>query len=401
LYRNSDFWGVAVGKQIGRAVTRALFAAAIAGASLMVGLPGARADALPACATPTVSAHTYAQGSANTVTWTVSGTRGSGFIAEVGLTPDFAHPEQTVGSIAADANSFTFTGLSEARHFYHVRTKTLSGVCSASAWSTLVATVQDATPPVVTITTPQDGDVETGSTLTVAGTIVDLPGGTAPSGSGPNSILVGISACVNVSYGNCVGPAGSQSQSQFTSGAWSVTFSNLSSGPYLVTVAGIDNVSNYSIVNRAVLVAAPPSFTALDGAGDGTVYMSGGDTVVQAFHFDGAGTFEGEPAAGSYSCEAATTPYTGNVPDLQCAEEETVLSDVGIGGVLPPTTTIANVSFVLIPSANQNLPSAIWTLTGSVLTGQTLRCGGIATSSGGSWDEFWYLTAPDVSCTVT
>src|SRR5437899_12372574 len=111
-------------------------------------MPAARADSLPPCGTPTVSAPAYAAGSTNTITWTLSGTVGAGFIVEVALTPDFAQPEQSVGNLAASADSYTFAGLSDAQHYYHVRTKALSGICTASQWSVPVSTIQDATPPV-------------------------------------------------------------------------------------------------------------------------------------------------------------------------------------------------------------------------------------------------------------
>ena len=321
-----------MGKLRGAAVTLAAVTLGIAGLAVL-GVPtAAEAELLQPCAKPTISAPAYAKGSTNTIAWTLSGIQGSGFIAEVSLSADFSQTEQSVGDIGAAATGYSFTGLSEAEHYYHVRTKTLPGVCSASDWSTPVSTIQDSTPPVVTVASPQDGAPETGSTLTVAGTLADPSGGAAPSGSGPASVSVTVTNSAS----------GSQTtQSQQTSGPWSVTFSSVPRGVYVVSVTGEDQVGNTGTAPpRLVFVVDAAPLASPATALIGTIEaLSSAGSAYEVTTIVLAGTYQGQLVGPtSYDCLSSSAgPYLPS--GMYCAAAGGVNSVVQVpdlgGGVLP------------------------------------------------------------------
>lgn len=150
------------------------------------------------------------------------------------------------------------------------------------------------------------------------------------------------------------------------------------------------------------VVAAPAAHadasggTLLDGAGDGWGDAQLTGFVIYSFEFDLTGTYQGTPASGAWSCTSSAY-YAGSTSALQCSQADDLLNDAGVGQVMPASFTISGVAFTLTPDPSQSV--AAWTLTGSALSG-TLRCGGFAQGSPGTGDTIWYLTAPDVSCTL-
>lgn len=330
------------------------------------------------------------------------GPEGSGFAVLVTKTPYLLQPEEAILSIPAGDRSYTVTGLSEAQHYYHVFTKPLDGTCSASMSSAPASTIQDATPPVVTIVSPQDGGVETRSSVTVMGTLSDPPGGNAPSGSGP--LLVQVLLTLPTGEGRSL-------LADAQSGAWTATFTGLSRGVYSVSTSGYDTVTNLGTApTRHVVVAGadalppPPSTTTeLQGGADGSAYSRGSFSanLAQGLYFNLGldGRYEGVPAGGSWSCLPG-----GDY--LQCSRSSSLLEDgAGIDAlaVMPSTFTISNVSFTLTRAFPS--PVGTFTLTGSIFSGQTLRCDGVATANTPVDPEFhpdqtWSLTSPNVGCTV-
>jgi hypothetical protein len=181
---------------------------------------------------------------------------------------------------------------------------------------------------------------------------------------------------------------------------------------------GYDMVANLTTApTRHVMIAGtdnlppPPSTsTNLDGAADGaassygssSLYSSSGAVLDpgQPFDLSLAGTYQGAPATGSWSCWPRYT--TRGDYELQCSSSDNLLNDLGVGQVMPASFTIFAPSFSLtwaFPS-----PVGTWTLTGPIFSGQTLRCAGVATTDTGylvgSTNQEWSLTAPDVSCVV-
>ncbi len=361
-----------MGMRAVHSIVRAMAGCGAVAALLVAGMPAVGADPLPPCATPEAHAYPWAAGSENKVSWTMSGTEGSGFIAEVALTPDFAQIEQSFGNVSADARSFHFTGLSEAQHYYRVRTKALSGVCAASDWSAPVTTTQDATPPVVTITEPLDGQPETGSTITVAGTLTDPPGGGAPSG--PHHVVAVLTNTLtnNIKYG------------YDDRSAWSMTFPNLDRGVYTVAVRGVDNAGNVTVAptRHAVvsgLLDAPPHVggpPSLVGDFEGQFYGPAApgsfeSTDFTEVQFDVTGTYAGQPVSTGYFCQPdSDTGWT-----MKCDIFTQVDGVNSVNGSLPTTFTALFQASVASPTP---AAAGTFTATATLFDGLQLSCSGPA-----------------------
>jgi hypothetical protein len=98
---------------------------------------------------PTMTAEpAWTAGTTNTVSWSASADTGGiwqiSYQVEIGTSPSFSPPLQT--SPWTNQRSYTFTGLqSDVLYYYHARAK--DGLDQESAWSAVVASTQDASPP--------------------------------------------------------------------------------------------------------------------------------------------------------------------------------------------------------------------------------------------------------------
>ncbi|HEX9697040.1 MAG TPA: hypothetical protein VGB64_12110 [Actinomycetota bacterium] len=226
-------------------------------AAMMVGgFAGASAAPLPNCAVPVLSADAFAAGDTNTVTWTQpdDASEGGGFILEVASSPtrdldgSLFDVEQTIGSLAASDRSFTLSGLSESAHWYSIKAKTKPQSCQASGWSAAdISTIQDATGPVVTILSPDEGHIYLLETVTVSGIVTD-------DGSGPATVTVAMTNTTPV-VGEIVGAPESITVDA-SDGTFSATFTGVLPGTYEFSASAVDNVGNESSesATRGVIV---------------------------------------------------------------------------------------------------------------------------------------------------
>ena len=139
----------------------------------------ARQDNTP----PTVPTMTvepvWTPGTTNTVSWSASSDTGGiwqiSYQVEIGTSPSFAPPLQT--STWITSRSYTFTGLqNDVMYYYHVRAR--DGLDQESAWSAVVASTQDASPP-PTPTMASEPEFTAGTSNSVSWTpVVDNSGGT-------------------------------------------------------------------------------------------------------------------------------------------------------------------------------------------------------------------------------
>jgi hypothetical protein len=129
---------------------------------------------------PTMTAEpVWTPGTTNTVRWSASSDTGGiwqiSYQVEIGTSPSFSPALQT--STWITARSYSFTGLqSDVLYYYHVRAK--DGLDQESAWSAVVASTQDASPP-PSPTMASEPEFTQGTTNTVSWTTVtDNSGGT-------------------------------------------------------------------------------------------------------------------------------------------------------------------------------------------------------------------------------
>lgn len=217
--------------------------AGLAAVALGVTMLPAGAAPLPRCGTPTMATPPpFAAGDKNTVSWSGASPAGGGFVLAVSASPNvnadgsFQSVEQSHGSLSSETRSHTVSGLSEAAHYYQVRAKTRSGVCTASQWSAVVATIQDSTGPVATIVSPAEGQLVAGEPLTVTGTLTD-------TGSGPADATVTVT---NTTAGiSSLFPPQAVTLNART-GTWTATFSGLAAGSYAVSATGVDQLGHTS-----------------------------------------------------------------------------------------------------------------------------------------------------------
>lgn len=219
---------------------------------MTVALFAPNANALSPCPPPQAFAFPYAPGDENTISWNAS--VAGGFRIQVAADPAFS---QIVATAEPGANQSerTFSDLAEAQHWYRVKAKAASGMCSDSAWSAPVSTIQDATAPVVSITTsPQPiGPVPVrppvpvflmNSEVRLEGMAVDRPGGSAPSGAGPHSVTW---ALVNTTPVVGAGAVVTGTALVDTDGSWLVRLQGAQkppTGTYSFEARGIDKVGN-------------------------------------------------------------------------------------------------------------------------------------------------------------
>jgi titin len=129
---------------------------------------------------PTMGAEpVWTPGTTNSVWWSASSDTGGiwqiTYQVEIGTTPSFNPPLQT--STWITQRSYTFTGLqNDVLYYYHVRAK--DGLDQESAWSAVVASTQDASPP-PSPTMAAEPEYTAGTSNTVSWTTVtDNSGGT-------------------------------------------------------------------------------------------------------------------------------------------------------------------------------------------------------------------------------
>ncbi|MCK4969882.1 MAG: hypothetical protein KAS77_05125, partial [Thermoplasmata archaeon] len=114
-----------------------------------------------------------------TVSWSASSDTGGiwqiTYQVEIGTSPSFSPPLQT--STWITSRSYTFTGLqNDVMYYYHVRAR--DGLDQESAWSAVVASTQDASPP-PTPTMASEPEFTAGTSNSVSWTpVVDNSGGT-------------------------------------------------------------------------------------------------------------------------------------------------------------------------------------------------------------------------------
>lgn len=209
----------------------------LAAVGLGVAVLPAEAAPPPSCGTPTMATPpAFVSGSTNTVSWTASSPTGGGFVLAVSASSalnadgSFQALERSYGSLSSSTLSHTVSGLTEGTHYYQVRAKTRSGVCTASSWSGIVATTQDSTGPVASIITPTDGQLIAAEPFTVTGTLTDTGSGPADATITVTNTTTGIAALFPV-----------QSQTlDARSGSWTATFTGLAAGNYTIEASGVD-----------------------------------------------------------------------------------------------------------------------------------------------------------------
>jgi hypothetical protein len=85
-----------------------------------------------------------------------------------------------LSSQTVTANTAVFTGLNDgALYYYRVQSNSGPPASTSPGWSNIVSATQDATPPVLTITSPASGAFTTFSTATVTGAATDATSGVA------------------------------------------------------------------------------------------------------------------------------------------------------------------------------------------------------------------------------
>ncbi|HEX9776302.1 MAG TPA: hypothetical protein VGB83_12090 [Actinomycetota bacterium] len=239
-----------------RPLVCALLALVVAGA-----LPVASRAATP-CGSVAISLPAFARGSDNLVSWTVTG-QGSSVEIEISTTPDTTSEgafASTVQSFSASASGSPreIHGLAERTHYFHARA-TKPGACTPGPWSTIKSSTQDATPPVITITSQEQtsvGAVFLNEDATIVGTAADEAGGAAVIASGAKTVTVTLANTTPVLGAGT--PPDPLTVSVAPDGNWSATFEGISSGTYVAEAAARDNVGNVSdpATLSFVLVAA-------------------------------------------------------------------------------------------------------------------------------------------------
>lgn len=206
------------------------------------------AHAVPVCGIPSPSATAFAQGDANTLRWTPGSPVGGGFTIEVAassalLANGSLRDVVQTAFPSASATSRDFTGLDERAYWYHILARGNS-TCTTSPWSPLVSTIQDATGPEITITTPPPSGPYVMSSVRLAGFAIDRPHGLAPTASGAKSVTVELDD-TTPALGSLHDPI-QQSIATDVDGSWSTTFNSLPLGTYTASVTGVDRVGNVS-----------------------------------------------------------------------------------------------------------------------------------------------------------
>lgn len=173
------------------------------------------------CGTPVLSAPAFAKGSVNTLTWDApSPATDKGYQLEVASTPDLVDGrlfkiEQLFPNLPATPTSLEVTGLSEGVHYYHVRA--MSGGCLVSEWSEVVATLQDATVPTVSVAADRAPDFGDWYTAPVS---IEWSGADSAGGSGLAScdslLYSGPDVASNTVSGKCVDNAGNEASASLT-----------------------------------------------------------------------------------------------------------------------------------------------------------------------------------------
>ncbi len=202
-----------------------------------------------ACAKPVPSVPAFSPAASNTLNWTQpTGTQqGSKFTVEVSFSQtsnadgSFAAVVQTA-TVAGSARTKTFSQLAERTYYYHLRAEGSSG-CTVGTWSDIVATTQDATPPVVTLD-PPSRSVYLMEPVVVRGTAIDVPNPPATKASGARNVLVTLE--------NQIAPLAAMHDQPRAfvnvdaDGTWRATFTDLPLGQYTVSASAFDHVDNGS-----------------------------------------------------------------------------------------------------------------------------------------------------------
>jgi hypothetical protein len=234
----------------------------IAVSGLIIALAAQTSAHAATCAVPAPTAPAFAQGTSNTLGWSqpTGAAQGSRFTVEVSASDlrktdgSFTSVEQSA-SVTGSARAKTFSGLAERRHYYHLRAEA-SSTCTAGAWSSIVSTTQDATPPVVTVASPEPVYVD--EDVTITGTAVDTPTAPATAASGARDVLVVLDNQIAA-----LGAMHDQPRDRVDvngDGTWTATFSGLSLGIYSITTTATDKVGNTSpesATGNVIVIAAP------------------------------------------------------------------------------------------------------------------------------------------------
>lgn len=219
----------------------------------------AASPALSPCATPDPSSPAFAQGASNILQWTVASPIGSGFAIEVATEATFdadgSFKDSKIvhtATVSSSARQRSFTGLLERRYHYHLRALARSGICDASPWSEVVATVQDATLPAAEFTMPSNTPIEDvtlpnihSGSVRLTGVVTDPPGPGAPAASGPSAAIVRLTN-TTPGLGGIGEPIPPRTVATDVDGTWMTTFTGLQPGLYAATVTGVDGVRNES-----------------------------------------------------------------------------------------------------------------------------------------------------------
>jgi hypothetical protein len=118
----------------------------------------------------------FVSGTNCTINWNaVSGA--ASYTVQVASAQNFS---SILSSQTVTANTAAFTGLNDGElYYYRARSNSGPPASISSGWSNIVNATQDATPPVLTITSPASGSFTTLSTTTVAGAATDATSGVA------------------------------------------------------------------------------------------------------------------------------------------------------------------------------------------------------------------------------
>lgn len=236
------------------------------GVALLVGSAAGSilAVALPVCGEPTPSTPTFAAGSTNTLSWSAGSPTGGGFTLEVAvssvtLAGGSFRDKIATKSVSSSTRSYEFTGLAERTHYYHLRA-TSNATCTTGPWSEVDSTTQDATGPVVSITTRAPMTPYIMSSVTIRGTASDAPTAPATVASGARVVTVVLQ--------NDIAPLGAQqgdpprkTASVDVDGTWTVTFEAVKLGMFTATATGYDRLDNPSTEPAVLMFTAVGSPT--------------------------------------------------------------------------------------------------------------------------------------------
>jgi hypothetical protein len=163
-------------------------------------------------------------------------------------------------------------------------------------------------------------------------------------------------------------------QSQATSGTWSLTLSNLGPGVYVVSARGFDMVGNTAEAPpRRVVVSGSGQATLLRADFQGSAGQSYGTTWLNyPLTFTIGGAYKGVPVHHSYYCMGGSCwqPFDQGLLALD------------LPGDLPAQFSLTNVKFDLqpiwVPGVYFTPVSGTFTLTATIFDNLELSCSGLA-----------------------